>query len=534
MKPISLFLSFMCLTPTAFAIPASDGPSSTTLFRNRVELDDKQKAQKIKDAFNHAWGGYMKYAAPKDELRPVTNGSTNPLNGWGATLVDSLSTALIMELKDVVKDILDHVEKIDYSKTDDMCSLFETTIRYLGGMISGYDLLKGPFSHLAPNAQKVEALRRKSKELADVLKFAFDSDSGVPWNTLNITHQTTDGSTTNGLATTGTLVLEWIRLSDQLEDPTYGNLALRAEEHLLNPKPEGIEPFPGLVGGSINIETGEFEESRASWEAGDDSFYEYLIKMYIYDPRRFEKYKDRWVLAAESSIRHLKSSPPSPAGITYIAAWNNGRQALHSQHLACFAGGNFILGGRELGRSDFVKFGLELVDGCHNTYVSSRTKIGPEVFGWNAREVPPNQREFFKKAGFYYLSPGYVLRPEVVESYYYAYRITGNEKYKQWIWDAFVAITETTTTASGFSSISDVNAPGGGRKTDSQPSFFFAETLKYIYLAHVGGMSSHLIFADEPIQLTGANIDADWQISRDGKDKYVFNTEAHPFKVYGT
>ncbi|EZF28555.1 hypothetical protein H101_07764, partial [Trichophyton interdigitale H6] len=64
---------------------------------------------------------------------------------------------------------------------------------------------------------------------------------------------------------------------------------------------------------------------------------------------------------------------------------------------------------------------------------------------------------------------------------------------------------------SGFSSISDVNAANGGSKTNSQPSFFFAETLKYAYLA----------FSDE----------ADWQISRSGKDKFVFNTEAHPIRV---
>lgn len=72
-------------------------------------------------------------------------------NGWGATSIDSLSTALIMGLQDVVDEVLDHVEKVDYTETDYMCSLFETTIRYLGGMISSYDLLKGPFSHMAPD-----------------------------------------------------------------------------------------------------------------------------------------------------------------------------------------------------------------------------------------------------------------------------------------------------------------------------------------------------------------------------------------------
>ena len=70
-------------------------------------------------------------------------------NGWGASAVDALSTALIMDLPDVVDDALDHIAKIDYTETDSLVNLFETTIRYLAGMISAYDLLTGPCAHLA-------------------------------------------------------------------------------------------------------------------------------------------------------------------------------------------------------------------------------------------------------------------------------------------------------------------------------------------------------------------------------------------------
>ena len=107
-----------------------------------------------------------------------------------------------------------------------------------------------------------------------------------------------------------------------------------------------------------------------------------------------------------------------------------------------------------------------------------------------------------------------MLRPEVIESFYYAYRATGDTKYQDWAWDAFRAINATTRAGVGFSSISDVNAPGGGDKTDFQESFWFAEVLKY----------SYLIQAE----------DADWQISADHNNQWVFNTEAHPVKVSGT
>lgn len=61
-------------------------------------------------------------------------------------------------------------------------------------------------------------------------------------------------------------------------------------------------------------------------------------------------------------------------------------------------------------------------------------------------------------------------------------RITGDSKYQDWAWDAFVAINATTRTPSGFTSISDVNALGGGDKYNNQESFFFAEVLKYSFL----------------------------------------------------
>jgi mannosyl-oligosaccharide alpha-1,2-mannosidase len=55
----------------------------------------------------------------------------------------------------------------------------------------------------------------------------------------------------------------------------------------------------GLVGSNINISNGHFTDGAVSWNGGDDSFYEYLIKMYVYDPKRFKSYKDRWVLGCE-------------------------------------------------------------------------------------------------------------------------------------------------------------------------------------------------------------------------------------------
>jgi len=76
-------------------------------------------------------------------------------NGWGASAIDALSTALVMGNADVVKQIVDYVPDIDWSVSadDQPVSLFETTIRYVAGLLSGYDLLKGPRSDLCEDVR---------------------------------------------------------------------------------------------------------------------------------------------------------------------------------------------------------------------------------------------------------------------------------------------------------------------------------------------------------------------------------------------
>jgi mannosyl-oligosaccharide alpha-1,2-mannosidase len=412
----------------------------------------------------------------------------------------------------IVDQIIAHIATINWSSTPSTVSLFETTIRYLGGMLSGYDLLTGPLSTLASNATNVAALLTQATNLANNLSYAFDTPTGIPYNNLDFANHSTDGGN-NGLATVGTLILEWTRLADLTGNTTYASLVSRAESYLLKPSPASSEPFPGLLGMDISPVTGEFQDAVGGWIGGADSFYEYLIKMYIYDPARYGALKDRWIVAADSTIQYLTSHPSSRPDLTFVASFDGPTIQKKSQHLACFDGGNFILAGQVLGVEKYVKYGLQLVAGCHEMYTRTKTRIGPEQFGWDEANVPANQSGFYNASGFYILDTGYQLRPEVIESYYYAYRATGDTKYQDWAWDAFVAINATTRVGSGYSSIQDVDAVGGGGFTDFQESFWFAEVLKYSYLIQ--------------------SEDAEWQVGKGGLDMWVYNTEAHPVKVFG-
>lgn len=144
-----------------------------------------------------------------------------------------------MGIPEIVNEIIDYVPTIDWSVSyeNEAVSLFETTIRYLGGLLSGYDLLSGPLADLADNQANVAALLDQAQNLANNLSYAFDTPTGIPSNNLIFSNRSTDGSDTNGLATIGTLVLEWTHLSDLTGNSTYGELAQQGESYLLNPQP---------------------------------------------------------------------------------------------------------------------------------------------------------------------------------------------------------------------------------------------------------------------------------------------------------
>lgn len=174
------------------------------------------------------------------------------------------------------------------------------------------------------DTSKIEPLLEQAKNLADNLKFTFDTPTGIPDNSLFLAPPRIGNSTSNGVATTGTLILEWQRLSDLTGDPSYGELAKKAESYLINPlNPELGEPFPGLIGTDISISNGSFLDSRGGWTGGTDSYYEYLIKMYLYDPETFAEYKDKWVEAVDSSIEYLASHPTSRPDLTFLAYYRN-------------------------------------------------------------------------------------------------------------------------------------------------------------------------------------------------------------------
>lgn len=288
--------------------------------------------------------------------------------------------------------------------------------------------------------------------------------------------------------------------------------------YLLDPKPAWNEPFPGLLGTRVSLDTGEFMDSYGGWSGENDSFYEYLLKMYMYDPVKYKKYGERWLAAAESTMKYLRSPSPTRPDVIFLAEYYNTTTYNVTGHLTCFAGGNILLGGEVFNREDLKEFGYELIEGCVHVYKSSPTGIAPERWTYSLAGTPPwdSNLEFLYATGWMPSDSRYILRPEAIESVYHGY-IYGSPimkwKYVEDAWEMFEAIqNHCYVPTGGFAGLLNVMDKEGSLKSDYQESFWLAETLKYLYL----------IFAGEGKGGVGVK-DGSW----------IFTTEAHPLRVRG-
>ncbi|KAI9774527.1 MAG: hypothetical protein M1840_002774 [Geoglossum simile] len=472
-----------------------------------VRGSDARRAERVVETMKRTFWKYRIRSWGFDDIKPISGGQGTSRNGWGAFIVDTSTTLALMGMWEELQLEADHiVEKIDFTTADNGVDTFETTIRYLGALVSLVGLIDNEVipSGVLPSETR-DRILAQAVILADKLGPSFSSPTGLPWPLMNFTtgfpyaeasEKWGSGSIVVFPARAGSNYLEYKMLSHLSGDSAYVNRATRSWAPLVWNK--YTEEWPGLVDSPMDLFDGTPVDRQRGWDRKHDSYYEYLIKAYILDPldRYATKYRDRWVQAVQSLRDNLVFTssplPGQPAGVLTIATYQNGWLINEMSHLACFAPGNILLGGSYIGRGDFITLGLGLLDGCRHTYDATPLKIGPERFSFMPANThdrtyayePPSEseREQLGKYGFWVSNPAYKLRPEYVESLFYAYRITGDRKYQDWAWDAFIAIERATETEFGFAQVKDVTAEsesGNSENLDDEcQSFWGAETLK--------------------------------------------------------
>lgn len=440
--------------------------------KNKV-AEGRRKA--VKDAFVRSWSAYTKQAWLWDELEPVSGGGKNTFGGWGATLVDSLDTLWIMGLFDEFRDAAKAAAQLDWSNTTDKsANLFETTIRHLGGLLSAYDLSGTP------------ALLEKAKELGDMLYMGFDTPNRLPGFWLNY-EDARNGRQVAGThdpsASPSSLALEFTRLAQLTGDNKYYDAIDRVRAFLARTQDES--QLPGMWPVALNFQHEEvMSDNSFTLGALADSLYEYLPKMFILTGGLEPSYEQMYRKSMDVVVKHILFRPMLPDQDDILFAGNaHVRQEgvtldPEGQHLACFVGGMFLLGGRTFGIEPHIRIGERVTRGCTWGYDAFPTGLLPELFAllpcpslapcdWDeakwSKEGNTNLKKGFKHAR----DPRYILRPEAIESVFILYRVTGREEIRDIAWTMFQSIMSATETPLANSAIRDVTVSGPTDKMNS-------------------------------------------------------------------
>lgn len=417
-------------------------------------------AQRVKDEMRHAWQGYKQYAWGHDALSPL---SKKPHDWYGPSLlmtpVDGLDTLILMGLKDEADEARELIAtKLDFDQDIDVQN-FEITIRLLGGLLSSYQL--------SGDARLLD----KAQDLAKRLLPVFDSPTGLPYTHVNLHTGKVRGKLSNP-AETGTLVLEFGLLSQLTGNPVYFEKSKRAlVETYRRASPAGV------VGSAINVETGQWERTDAHIGGGIDSYYEYLYKC--------------WRLFGDAECK---------------AMWDHSIAGVN-QVLGEEVNGGFWYGHADMNTGKRIKPQYGALD----AFMPALLALGGDVPRarrlqesglrmWRLHGIEPESLDYRRMK---VTSPGYALRPEIIESAYYLNHYTGDPRYRAMGKEFFEAFVRYCRTEAGYAALKDVRSK---KQEDSMESFVFAETFKYFYL---------LFAPKEALDF----------------DAVTFNTEAHPLRL---
>lgn len=430
---------------------------SSATFSKYDKINEQPLADSVKKEFQHAWNGYKKYAWGYDALKPI---SKSGHNWYGESLymtpIDAFDTMILMGLTSEAAEAKELIlNNLSFDK-DIFVQNFEITIRLLGGLLSCYQL------------DGDEQFLQLAEDLGNRLLPVFDSPTGMPYVMVNLKTGEVRGKVNNP-AEIGTLMIEFGMLSKLTSNNVFYDKAKKAVTALFE-KRSAID----LVGTTINVETGEWQNTESHLSGMIDSYYEYLLKSWLlFDDSDFKEMYDVSITAVKKYLIDKNET-----GLWF------GRANMNSGERTA----------TKFGALDAFFPAVLALDGD----ISTAEELQKSCFKmWNLYDIEPEQIDY---TSLNVLHESYVLRPEIIESACYLYHFTKDNKYIEMGKKMFGDIVKNCRTESGYAALRSVITK---EKDNSMESFFLAETLKYFYL---------LFLNDDAIDL----------------NKVIFNTEAHP------
>eukprot|EP00928_Gymnodinium_smaydae_P038596 TRINITY_DN26599_c0_g1_i1.p1 TRINITY_DN26599_c0_g1~~TRINITY_DN26599_c0_g1_i1.p1 ORF type:complete len:670 (+),score=97.09 TRINITY_DN26599_c0_g1_i1:177-2186(+) len=461
--------------------------SEKELLESAAEADKWR--QGTRDAFLHAWQGYRKHAWGADEFNPTTGRSARTWANCGMQILDALSTMWVMGLTAEFDDATKWVEDHLVWNHRGMISFFETTIRALGGLVSAHSL----------SGRKI--FLQKAKELADKMLPAFDRNTAFPWTQVDLQSGRGASGWYKGvvLAEAGTVQLEFRYLSQQTGDPVYAEKADASMRAAIQAgHNSGLVPW-----GLSRSRPPRPANNHITFGAMGDSYYEYLLKMWVQTDKTEPEWKDAWKKAMREM--HERLILRTSGGLVYVAEENNHRIDHKMDHLACFVGGMLVYGARTLPGEEvdakWEETAAGITETCFQMYHRQPSHLAAEASALRPDHESGRDLEVWNNAAHY------LLRPEAAEAIFYMFYYTGDPKYRRMAGEIFEAIERNCKTSFGYSAVHDVRSEHPSKRNEME-TFFLAETLKYLYLT----------FLPNPREVLSL-------------DEFVFNTEAHPIRI---
>lgn len=260
-------------------IPKIQADTFTKLSGEQEQARLKRLAT-IKEAFVVSWKQYKEFAWGRDEIKPISNEGIDPFAGWAATLVDALDTLIIMDLKEEFAEALEVVKTIDFSTTFRRdIPLFETVIRYLGGLLSAYDL----------SSPKERVLLDKAIELGDNLMGAFDTPNRMPrisflWSD-TAQKYSYRASSASPFAEVGSLSVEFTRLAQLTGNSAYFDAIDRITTAIYEMAPNNDIPY--LFDQKVDASGCKISPLPASAQAAEEE--EESVQQTLANPRKPHK-----------------------------------------------------------------------------------------------------------------------------------------------------------------------------------------------------------------------------------------------------
>ena len=241
---------------------------------------NEQRAAHIRGLTCFTWANYREHAWGKDELGPMNGNSKNNWGGVAMTAIDSLDTLWLMGLKKEVQNARSLVEGLNFDLNRGN-SLFELNIRITGGLLAMYDFTQDSL------------YLRKAEDLVTRMLPAFNTPSGYPHNSINLhTGAASSPSWTGGnaiLAEVGTNSVEILYLAAKTRNRKFRKVMDKLYDSLSK-----ATTMDGILPMRMNVVTGQGSGGPYSMSGGADSYYEYLVKMWILEGKKDEVSVTDW------------------------------------------------------------------------------------------------------------------------------------------------------------------------------------------------------------------------------------------------